>query len=35
MAARKKPAPKKGKKGMAIIISVCPPKKKPTKRKKK
>ena len=28
----KKPAPKKG---MAIVISVCPPKKKPAKRKKK
>tara|TARA_R110002012_G_scaffold76669_3_gene193745 strand:+ start:356 stop:460 length:105 start_codon:yes stop_codon:yes gene_type:complete len=33
--ARKKSAPKKSKKGMAILISVCPPKKKPAKRKKK
>tara|TARA_R100001443_G_scaffold10217_3_gene19729 strand:+ start:48 stop:188 length:141 start_codon:yes stop_codon:yes gene_type:complete len=41
MAARKKPAPKRGKKGMAIVISVgavpvkAMPKKKPAKRKKK
>ena len=33
--ARKKPAPKKGKRGMAIVISVCPPKKKPIIGKKK
>jgi hypothetical protein len=42
MAARKKPAPKRGKKGMAIVISVgavpvkaMPKKKKPVRRKKK